>query len=387
MAPSQLQLKPTNGNSSFNWTKAIVLGFGGLLLVLLLFRLPSIIALYQLYWSGEGIRKLFYEDLGFSEAWTSFIAVVFSFVYALAWVPLTLWSYRLLAWHFDQRQLMIAFASWVFIYGHAPLLHALFGRDTCFNQRTGEPMKWYTEAADGTIVLYDSGGYDSTTGEQKKQASLAICTAYEKQRNNERPRRITADATTLEFFDPITGRPRVWYAKNPDGTYTLYDRRGFDPATSQVLQPITADVAQDIKAKAAAAVEDQRRRDADAQLKRQQQIDQEAAQQRQRQQQIDRQAAQDRQRRDEELAAARAREEAKRQAEQDAINRQIEMERQQQQRQQQQARDREQARMEWRRTHNGCDIGTHQQYFDCQRTSAPECIHIGGNGGYACVRD
>jgi hypothetical protein len=41
----------------------------------------------------------------------------------------------------------------------------------------------------------------------------------------------------------------------------------------------------------------------------------------------------------------------------------------------------------YRQGNNGCPIGTHYRYIDCQTSSAPECVHIGGNGGYACARN
>jgi hypothetical protein len=364
----------------------VLLVVGILFLIIFLWRLPGLIALYNLYWGGEGIRSLLYEDLGFSDSWSHFLSVVGAFVYALAWVPLTVWTYRLVAWRFDARQLVIAFASWVFVYGHAPLLHALFGTHTCFNQRTGEPMKWYVELSDGTIVLYDSAGYDTATGAQKKPVNVSICVAYDKQRTNERPHKITADIGTIEFFDPVTSRPRVWYTKNTDGTYTLYDARGFDPASGTPLQPITADIVRDIRAQAAAAKEDQRRRDAEQQSRRQEQQDKEApdkraqddAARKAQQDKIDRENA-ERQRDIDRANAVRQQQEIdRRNAE---IQRQVEAQRQQMEQQRQLDTQRE----EWRRTHGGCNYPTHSQYFDCQRTSAPECIHIGGNGGYACV--
>jgi hypothetical protein len=96
------------------------------------------------------------------------------------------------------------------------------------------------------------------------------------------PHKITADVTTLKFFDPITSRPRAWYSKSQSGTYTLYDASGFDPTTGGPLQPVTAEIARDILSKAAAAKEEERRRAEDAQIQQQQEVDKKAAQARQR---------------------------------------------------------------------------------------------------------
>jgi hypothetical protein len=63
---------------------------------------------------------------------------------------------------------------------------------------------------------------------------------------NAAPRRITANVSTIEFFDPISGRPRVWYYKASDGSYELFDARGFHPGSSEPLIPATKEVVADI---------------------------------------------------------------------------------------------------------------------------------------------
>lgn len=79
--------------------------------------------------------------------------------------------------------------------------------------------------------------------------------------------------------------------------------------------------------------------------------------------------SENRQRRlDADLAAQRAASNARRAAEAEAI-------------------ERSRRAQAYSSANNGCPIGTHSQYFDCQTSSAPQCLHIGGNGGYACVRD
>jgi|HubBroStandDraft_6_1064221.scaffolds.fasta_scaffold910976_1 hypothetical protein len=41
----------------------------------------------------------------------------------------------------------------------------------------------------------------------------------------------------------------------------------------------------------------------------------------------------------------------------------------------------------YRQANHGCNPGTHFQCFNCQTSNAPECQHIGGNGGCLCVRN
>ena len=107
--------------------------------------LGRIKAVYQLYWGQDQLYRLLYEDLGLSDALSSFIATPGSFLLAMAWIPLSAWVWRLAAWRFTFRQAGTAFGCWVLIYGTTPLAHFLFGSDVCFNQRTGQPVKWYAQ--------------------------------------------------------------------------------------------------------------------------------------------------------------------------------------------------------------------------------------------------
>ena len=53
------------------------------------------------------------------------------------------------------------------------------------------------------------------------------------------PRRIESINTRqYDFFDPITGKPRVWYYRMSDGTYAFYDKAGKHPGTGEDLLPI-----------------------------------------------------------------------------------------------------------------------------------------------------
>ena len=249
-----IQAAPTDPISSrFNrkWLWGVAVGLAAVVCLALFFYLPRISAVYDLYWSQAGIRQLFYEDLGFSEAWSSFFAVVGSFFYALAWVPLSLWTYRVLAWRFSSRQLLIAFSSWVLVYGHVPLLHALLGSQACINQATGEPLKWYVEQPDGRLVLFDSGGFDTATGSQKRRATPQVCARFAAQNANGRPHKITTEVRELEFFNPSTGQPRVWYHKAVDGSFDLFDAPGYDPATGAALVPVSKELVGEIRARAA----------------------------------------------------------------------------------------------------------------------------------------
>ena len=55
-----------------------------------------------------------------------------------------------------------------------------------------------------------------------------------------------ANPLTYPFFDKITGDPRVWYFRFPDGTYEFFDRSGKSPGTGGTLSPITNEVREDL---------------------------------------------------------------------------------------------------------------------------------------------
>lgn len=244
------------------WALGVILAVAVVFAVV--FGIPRLVAVYQLYFGRESIQRLFHDELGFSQAWSSFIGVVGQFFYALAWVPLTLWTFRVLAWRYSNRQFAVAFASWVFVYGHVPLMHALLGSDACFNQRTGAPMKWFVQDADGRIVLFDSPGYDTVTRVEKRPVTPEICAAFAKQKVSARPRKITADIRDIEFFDPSSGRARVWYSKASDGSFNLFDSRGYHPATGESLLPVGKEVVAEIMTRAARDAEDARKGAANA---------------------------------------------------------------------------------------------------------------------------
>jgi hypothetical protein len=234
------------GGLSRRWMWVLGIGLTLLIAVTVVLYLGRIKAVYELYWGRGPLYRLFYEDAGLSDAFSSLLALFVSFFFAIAWVPLSLWVWRLAAWRFTLRQAAIALACWLLIYGTAPLIHTFLGSDACFNQRTGEPLKWYVEEPNGKIILFDSGGYDTTQATQKLPVTPAICSAFARQKVNARPNRITANIHSIEFFDPNNGAPLVWYTKEPDGTYLLFDASGFNPSTGEKLLPATRDVVNDI---------------------------------------------------------------------------------------------------------------------------------------------
>ncbi|MGP0058607.1 MAG: hypothetical protein ACLPID_04895 [Beijerinckiaceae bacterium] len=202
---------------------------------------PRIIAVYQLYWGHESIKALFHDELGFSDAVSESIAVVFAFFYALSWVPLLAWLFRAMFWRYDWKQQTAAFIAWVTIYGHAPLARALLGGQVCFNQSTGKAIKWYVLRRDGQIEWFDSSGYDPALGDEKKPVTAKICQIIANYQRGKFPTPIRASINTNPPKKLLgdRGEPIIWYHQQPDGFIQMFDAPGFYPGTTELLLPLT----------------------------------------------------------------------------------------------------------------------------------------------------
>lgn len=215
---------------------------------------PRLVGLYWLYWGSGFFEKLFYEDLSLPQAWSSALAVVASFLYALASVYLLGWTaWRALALKAGPREVATAFASYVFIYAAPHVAHgaadAWLNPGVCFNQRTGAPIKWYVVLSGGRVILHDSGGFDKF-GNQKEPVTQEICEVFDQQSTGRWPRQLSQDSRAVEFYNPSTGDPLVWYSRGRGGTLKLFDSPGFDPQTSQLLKPVTAEIVGEAQAAA-----------------------------------------------------------------------------------------------------------------------------------------
>lgn len=57
------------------------------------------------------------------------------------------------------------------------------------------------------------------------------------------PRQIEVPSVeTFEWFDAVTGKPRVWFAVDADGSYKFFDHTGMNPQNGRSLQPITPEI-------------------------------------------------------------------------------------------------------------------------------------------------
>jgi len=118
-------------------------------------------------------------------------------------------------------------------------------RGTYFGHTTGEVMKWYAETPEG-IRFFDSPGYDPKYGIKLKPVTPELMENYQKKMTGLQPKRVKIKSIeNFEFFDPITGEPKVWYYKNKENQYEFFDRPGFHPVYNVELKPVIPEVVQD----------------------------------------------------------------------------------------------------------------------------------------------
>lgn len=112
---------------------------------------------------------------------------------------------------------------------------------------TGETLKWCAETPEG-IRVFDVEGVDPVYGIPLRPCSPDQVRALRKiEVGIDGPKALTVgDPRTFEFFDGVSGRPRAWCYRNPDGTYEIYDKAGIHPRTGAPLIAVNAAVVQEL---------------------------------------------------------------------------------------------------------------------------------------------
>lgn len=116
---------------------------------------------------------------------------------------------------------------------------AIFFLAMYFASRDAYFYKYCCETPEGIRVL-DSPGVDPVYGIECKPCTREQIISLRRQQGKLfSPRQITVDdPKTFEFFDPLTGSPKVWYFSYPEGNYELYDKPGKHPRTGKPLIPV-----------------------------------------------------------------------------------------------------------------------------------------------------
>jgi hypothetical protein len=122
-------------------------------------------------------------------------------------------------------------------------------KDSYFDYYNGEPLKWYAETPEG-LRFYDSPGYDPVYNNKLKPTTPGIIEKYKKQQLNMYPKRIILTSVEgVEFFDSISGKPKIWYYQDTEGSFEFFDGPGFHPTYNAELKPVTPGIIINLKKK------------------------------------------------------------------------------------------------------------------------------------------
>jgi len=117
---------------------------------------------------------------------------------------------------------------------------ALFflSKDIYFAHSGEETLKWYALTPDG-VKFYDSPGADPVYGITLKPVTPEVIRNLKLlQKGDFR----LVEPASVNWFNPITGDPQIWYYQYPDGTFEFYDKPGYHPITGDSLKPATKQV-------------------------------------------------------------------------------------------------------------------------------------------------
>lgn len=115
--------------------------------------------------------------------------------------------------------------------------------------------KYCADTPEG-IWTSDSPGKDPVYGIEAKACTQQQRLALRAGRGHLKPPQEISinDADKYEWFDPVTGQPRVWYSSTSEHGFRFFDGRGVDPHDRQELKPITPEIIEVVKSQQTAKI-------------------------------------------------------------------------------------------------------------------------------------
>jgi hypothetical protein len=176
------------------------------------------------------------------------------FVYILAFPAATRW----LLWpKRGSLNVLYAFFAILFVFGSKPLLLSIFQTEfsadgeaqKCYVLK-GDEMEQFAKRRDGSCPT------DPRSGLQTKPLTAEII--EQQQRKLRPPRQIATDnpvalvqqaraGNPIQFFDAVTGDPKVWYDINDAGRFELYDSAGSSVISGRPLRPVSQGIVNQIQ--------------------------------------------------------------------------------------------------------------------------------------------
>jgi hypothetical protein len=111
-----------------------------------------------------------------------------------------------------------------------------------FHHTAGGPQRWYAVTPEG-VRFFDSPGFDPKYGLRLEPVTPELAVNLARAERGQTPARIVVSKfDDIEFFDALTGKPKVWYFRDSNGDIELYSQSGHHPAYGDELRPITRDL-------------------------------------------------------------------------------------------------------------------------------------------------
>ncbi len=241
--PTSDQSSSVSASKGISW---LVKNLGGMLLIavpiLLSALLTAALSNVSLWYSTLGsLQYVLHANLGLNEAWAGVVSPILALIY--------LWgTWQAIRWLFFIRKQKIAAVIGLIVFSSLfPLLHVW---NANFNRVTGRAQVCALVRPDGTMDIWnrDANGSCPYTDSGQKTVSLTVDMACYRERQDKglKPIPFNGDPRQVEFTDPLTGKPRMLYYKEMDGSFRLFAADKYYLCGGDFLRPVTPDIRQAI---------------------------------------------------------------------------------------------------------------------------------------------
>lgn len=202
-----------------------------ILIILILFFVPTIIALKY-----ATISMLYSHFVNSISNLTGINTYLVKAAVALLFIPFLIGIKFLFSINKSRRQIGTAILATLVITYNLSLF--FLTKDLFFAFGEGKVLKWYALTPDG-VKFFDKSGVEPVYGITLKPVTPEVIRNLKLLQKGEfKP----VDPGAVQFFNPITGEPQVWYFKYPDGVFDFFDKPGYHPITGEPLKPVSKEI-------------------------------------------------------------------------------------------------------------------------------------------------